>query len=654
MARRTKAQERQDAERLTAAIAPSLRIFQPPKDQTVSDWAEDNRHLSPETSAEPGPWRTSRTPYLKEPMDAVTDPKVRKIVMVAGSQCGKSELELNTIGRIIDQDPGSVLYIHPSIVDARKFSRLRVGPMIRDSKAIKAKVTDIRTKDSGNTILQKSFPGGMLTMTGSSGAAALSSTPSRYAIGDEIDRWADDADGEGDPMELVEARQITFYNWLSMLVSSPTIKGHSKIEDAFYTGTQERWSHQCPECGAFHHLEFNDIKFEHEVVKRKGRQYFKITNIGWACPSCGAFSSESAIKKQPAKWIAHNPDAYNEGIRSFWLSGLYSPWLTWERIIRKFLEAGNNPLKLQPVFNTMLGELWEDRGEMADEDTLMARREEYAAELPDGVLVLTCGVDTQDDRLEYEVVGHGHYGEKWGIKKGFIAGRPDTPEVWERLDDVVDHVYRFKPAAGAAQGVGLTISVTFVDSGGHYTQDVYKACRARVHKKVFAIKGKGGDGIPYVAPASQVKIVDNGAVVGKCWLYTLGVDAGKADIMNAVRVQEKGARYYHFPRDIEEMVRGYDYNYFSGLLSEKLTITRTRRGHQWQWVKLPGHNRNEALDCRNYANAGFKMMDPDLDAVERRLRGTSVPVPAPSQAQQHTPPANKKRRRDLDDMYDDF
>ena len=100
-------------------------------------------------------------------------------------------------------------------------------------------------------------------------------------------------------------------------------------------------------------------------------------------------------------------------------------------------------------------------------------------ELPDGVLVLTCGVDTQDNRLEYEVVGHGKYGETWGVVKGYIMGRPDTPEVWQRLDDVVDHVYKFK------NGRGLKISITCVDSGGHFTQEVYEACRARAGKRVF-------------------------------------------------------------------------------------------------------------------------------------------------------------------------
>ena len=343
------------------------------------------------------------------------------------------------------------------------------------------------------------------------------------------------------------------------------------------------------------------------------------------------------MRKQPAKWIAENPDAYQKkGHRSFWLNAFSSPWTPWEKIITKFLEAQGDSEKLKVVFNTLLGELWEDRGDLEDEDTMLARREEYDAELPEGVLVLTVGVDTQDNRLEYEVVGHGFYGETWGIKKGIINGRPDTAEVWEKLDDVIDHVYRFK------NGKGLKVSFTCVDSGGHFTQEVYAECKKRQHKRVFAIKGKGGDGIPDTAPPSKVKIVIDGKVIGQCWLYTLGVDAGKSKIMSSIKVQEKGAKYCHFPRGED---RGYDSLFFSGLLSEKLSLVKTRRGDKWQWEKLPGHNRNEALDCRNYAMAAFRILDPVLEAVERRLKGQELKAPEKKE---------KKKRTSSKKMYDDW
>lgn len=622
---------------LNAAIGPAVRNFKPPEALTVAEWADRYRRLSPENSAEAGPWRTSRTPYLKEPMEAFTDPKVRKIVMVAASQVGKSELELNIIGYIIDQDPGSVLFVQPTLDDARKFSRLRIAPMIRDSKRLKAKVSDIKAKDSGNTILQKSFPGGMLTITGSNSASALASTPARYILGDERDRWAVSAGTEGDPWALAEARQATFYNAKAVEVSTPTIKGASNIENSYYQGTQERWCHQCPECGEYGEIIFDRIRFDTSCIKVRGKKVYTINGpISWVCPHCGSLSTEETMRKQPAKWIANNPKAYDEGVRSFWLNAFSSPWTPWQKIILKFLHAKDDPQKLKVVFNTLFGEVWEDRGDVADEDTMLSRREDYGTnadgspvEVPEGALVLTCGVDTQDNRLEYEVVGHGHYGETWGIKKGYIMGKPDSPEVWQRLDDVIDHVYKFKDSER-----GLKISITCIDSGGHYTQEVYEACRARKNKRVFAIKGKGGDGVPFVSPPSKVPIRDSKKVT--CWLYTLGVDAGKAAIMSALKVQEAGPKYCHFPSGDSY---GYDSYYFNGLLSEKLELTQTKRGNVWAWVKIPGHQRNEALDCRDYAMAGFKIIDPDTFAVEQRLKDL------PAQAAPKQPTAQQRPRR---------
>lgn len=604
---------------IDGTMSRAFENYRPPEDLTVSQWAAKYRVLSRESSAEAGPWRNERTPYMVEPMDAITDPAVRHITVVASSQVGKSELELNAIGYIIDQDPGSILYIQPTIDDAKKFSRLRIAPMLRDSPRLRAKVSDVKSRDSGNTILQKTFPGGMLTIVGSQSPSALASTPARYIIGDERDRWALSAGTEGDPWALAEARTTTYYNAKLIDVSTPTIKGLSPIEKSFANGTRERWCSQCPHCGEWHNIVFDDIKFDFDTVKTGRIDDYAIKSIAWACPSCGCLSSEAEMRAQPAKWIAENPAALQRGHRSFWLNAFASPWKSWQSVVYAFLAARKDPQKLKTVYNTLLGELWEDRGDLADEDEMLARREDYGTrldgtpvELPESVLVLTCGVDTQDDRLEYEVVGWGHYGESWGIKKGIIMGDPNDDAPWLRLDEVISHVYRF------ANGRGLTISMTFVDSGGHKTQSVYKHCRERQGRRVFAIKGQGGDGVPFTRPPSKVKIVVSGRAIGQAWLYNLGVDAGKADIMGALKVQEAGPKYCHFPRGAD---RGYDAAYFNGLMSERMTMKTTNGRTRWVWEKLVGHERNEPLDCRNYAMAALRVLDPDMDAVERRIKG---------------------------------
>lgn len=634
--------------RLNAVISRVVAGFQPPEDLTVSEWADAKRYLSPESSAEPGPWRTSKAPYLKEPMDCFSDPKINRIVMVASSQVGKSELELNIIGYIIDQDPGSILFVHPTNVDAKEFSKMRIAPMIRDTPVLAAKVADPKSRDSGNTILQKSFPGGILTLCGSTEAHALASKPIRYLLGDERDRWAISAGREGDPWDLARARQITFYNAKAVEVSTPTIKNASAIEKSFSTGTMERWLVPCPHCEELNDIKFSDIRFDKEESVVRGYRTYKATAVWYVCPHCGGISKEKTMKllsQSKGRWVAENPAAYERGCRSFWLNAFVSPWASWTSTVEEYLAALGSAKKLQVVFNTRFGELWEDRGDLEDENAYMGRREEYPAELPDGVVVLTCGVDTQNDRLQYEIVGHGHFGETWGIRTGVLMGRPDNAEVWESLDAVIGRVYRFK------EGHGLKVSATFVDEGGHFAQEVRIACRERFDKMVFAIKGSsGGQSVPYTAPPRKVKIVIKGKYLGTAWQYMLGVDAGKLKIYDNLRVMTPGPKYCHFPLEEE---RGYNKDYFHGLLSERLVYLPEKK-NPWQWQKIPGHERNEALDCRNYALAAFQALDPDLDVIAKQIKAARNKKAEYASGNDARPeaPAQPRKKKGLAEYYD--
>ncbi|WP_088227797.1 phage terminase large subunit family protein [Desulfosporosinus sp. FKB] len=623
-------------DRLNAAISNALKNFKPPEDLTVSEWADRNRRLSPESSAEAGPWRTSRTPYLEEPMNAFSDAKVHHIIMVAASQVGKSEFELNVIGYIIDQDPGTIIFVQPSVVEAKKFSRLRVAPMIRDSKPLKSKVADAKGKDSGNTILQKSFPGGSLMIIGSNSAAALASTPARYILGDERDRWAISAGDEGDPWALAEARQATFYNAKSVEVSTPTIKGSSNIEASFYLGTQERWCHQCPECGDWHNIVFGNVKYDYEEIKVGKKKTYNVTISGWACPSCGCISPENVMRKQPAKWIAANPEAYNNGVRSFWLNAFSSPWTSWSKIIRKFLEAQHNPQKLKVVVNTLFGELWEEKGEGVESDDLVKRRERYDCDVPKDVLVLTCGVDVQKNRLEYEIVGWGLEKESWGIQYGVIMGDPGqlttitSPEglkirsPWEMLDDILNKEYLTE------DGQVLQIMTACIDSGYH-SDTVYSYCKAREINRVWAIKGQGGSGIPFIH--RPTKRNDAGA-----WLFNIGVDAGKDTITSRLKVEFEGPGYCHFPIDND---KGYDRTYFEGLTSEHRTTHYSRGQTILRWEKRSSGARNEPFDLRNYATAALEILKPNLEMLKKLRETTDNSPQKPSNIANNTP---KKRR----------
>lgn len=642
--------KRRGAARLNKAMRKVLAGMTPPDDLTVTQWAEAKRRLSAESAAEPGPWRTERTPYLREPMDAFTDPKVRHIVMVAASQVGKSEFLNNCIGYIIDEDPGSILFIHPTTIDAQEYSKLRIAPMLRDSPALRQKIAAPKSRDSHNTILQKAYPGGILTMCGSTEAHALASKPIRYVFGDERDRWATSAGNEGDPWDLAMARQTTFYNAKAVEVSTTTIKNASAIESAYYTGTMERWNSKCPHCGEYHEIRWSDIRFEYDEIIVSHKKTYKVKKVYYTCPGCGCISTEAEMKRAPAKWIAENPEAYGQGTRSFWLNAFVSQWASWESIVLKYLNALGSTKKMQVVFNTCFGEPWEDRGDIEDEDSLLARREDYGkdkngepVELPPGVLVLTAGVDTQDDRMEYEIVGHGFFGETWGIEKGIVMGRPDDDATWNKLDEVVfDRVMRFE------NGVGLRVSMSFVDEGGHFTQSVRAQCNARISKKVFCIKGMPGQDKPYISPPKKQKIFVNQIAVGTCWQYQLGVDSGKEIIMDNLRVQTPGQKYCHFPKRDD-----YGSAYFAGLLSETKVYDPNKK-QPWSWKKIPGHERNEPLDCRNYALAAFKALPKNLDEIDRQIKAASgVRVPAPPSAN-ITPPKRRPAQRSRQKYYDDW
>lgn len=642
--------KRRGAARLNKAMRKVLAGMTPPDDLTVTQWAEAKRRLSAESAAEPGPWRTERTPYLREPMDAFTDPKVRHIVMVAASQVGKSEFLNNCIGYIIDEDPGSILFIHPTTIDAQEYSKLRIAPMLRDSTALRQKIAAPKSRDSHNTILQKAYPGGILTMCGSTEAHALASKPIRYVFGDERDRWATSAGNEGDPWDLAMARQTTFYNAKAVEVSTTTIKNASAIEAAYYTGTMERWNSKCPHCGEYHEIRWSDIRFEYDEIIVSHKKTYKVKKVYYTCPGCGCISTEAEMKRAPAKWIAENPEAYGQGTRSFWLNAFVSQWASWESIVLKYLNALGSTKKMQVVFNTCFGEPWEDRGDIEDEDSLLARREDYGkdkngepVELPPGVLVLTAGVDTQDDRMEYEIVGHGFFGETWGIEKGIVMGRPDDDATWNKLDEVVfDRVMRFE------NGVGLRVSMSFVDEGGHFTQSVRAQCNARISKKVFCIKGMPGQDKPYISPPKKQKIFVNQIAVGTCWQYQLGVDSGKEIIMDNLRVQTPGQKYCHFPKRDD-----YGSAYFAGLLSETKVYDPNKK-QPWSWKKIPGHERNEPLDCRNYALAAFKALPKNLDEIDRQIKAASgVRVPAPPSAN-ITPPKRRPAQRSRQKYYDDW
>lgn len=580
---------------------------------SVSQWADNHRMLSSGISAEPGKWKTSRAPYQKDIMNAFTEPGIYRVVVKSSSQIGKSDMMNNVIGRFAHLDPCAIMMIQPTIDMAQDYSKTRIAPMIRDTKVLNTLFYDVKSRDANNTILSKVFPGGRLIMCGANSPAGLASRPIRILLADEVDRFPDSAGTEGDPVDLAAKRMTTFWNSCMGLFSTPTNEGSSRIDEEYLAGTQEEWQHKCPNCGEYHLLRHIDMTVDYKEIKTpSGKKTVIVNDVKWRCPHCGFSFSEKEMKQTPQKYISRNADALKNGIRSFFVNGFTSPWMTWSKIMREWLEAKGDPEREKVIMNTVFGESYKQKGAFEDEQIFLRRRESYGAELPNGVLLLTAAIDTQDNRLEYEVVGWGKEEECWGIRKGIVLGAPNQARTWKEIDNILDKTYHF------ADGKGLKVVRTFIDSGGHYTSDVYNYCQKNFHKQRFAIKGRGGPGIPLIYKIAKA----NNA---KAPLILLGVDDGKQQIMDRLSIDSPGPLYFHFPQDegIKELSnRGYDDLYFKGIISEHKKVYK-RNGvlrEVWETTK---NVRNEPLDLRNYNLACMKSLKPDWVKLEMLVNGMS-------------------------------
>lgn len=592
-----------------------LKCLEPPPDLKLSEWADRYRMLSSEASAEPGRWRTSKAPYQREIMDTITDMRVRKVVVMSAAQVGKTDaMVLNPIGYYIHYDPSPIMVIQPTIQMAESFSKERLSPMIRDTPVLAERIND-KARNSGNTIQQKVFPGGHVTMAGANSPAALRSRPIRILLADEIDAYPATAGKEGDPLFLAAKRLTTFWNRKEVNISTPTIKGISRIEVEYQHSSRGEWNVPCPHCEALQPLRWANVLFDRD----------NLDEINYVCEACGAIASETEWKERSVDGRFVHKDPENP-VKGFHLNTLASTLATWREVVEKFLVANEEKKKgnielLKVWTNTEMGETWEEEGEQVEEDDLLKRRERYNCEVPPEVLYLTAGVDTQDDRFEIEVVGWGPEYENWGIQYSAIYG--DTSSIqnqaWADLDTFLGQTWH-KP-----DGTQMKIICTCMDSGGHRTNQVYQFCKARFNRRIFAIKGSNNRADPYIKKPTK----NNRE---QAYLFTLGVDTGKSLLLQRLKVEEEGPGYCHFPKEPE---KGYDEKYFTGLTSERQVLVYKKGRPFFEWrIKDNAHKRNEALDCRNYAAAAIEISGLPLKKLEN-----------PQQQVTQTAPRKKRGRR---------
>jgi phage terminase large subunit GpA-like protein len=532
------------------------------------------------------------------------------------AQVGATELLLNIVGFFIDQDPSPLLVLQPTLEMGQAWSKDRLAPMLRDSPALHGKVKDARARDSGNTLLHKSFPGGHITIAGANSAAGLASRPIRAVLFDEVDRYPDSAGTEGDPVALASKRTTTFWNRKRVLASTPTVKGRSRIEAAYTESDRRRFHVPCPDCGHLQVLEWAQVRWPEG--EPDGAEY--------ACIECGSLWNDGARWRAVSRgeWRAEGPF---RGVAGFHINELYSPWVKLAEIAGAFVDARQFPERLKAWVNTSLGETWEEQGEAASADGVRSRLENYGPQdLPEDVQFLTAGVDTQGDRLECEIVGWDDTERSWGVLYRVLYGDPAQAAVWGDLDDLLASTFRTEA------GRLLRVSAAAIDSGGHHAEAVYRFSAARFRRRVWAIKGQAGPYPVWPKRASKAKTRDR--------VFLVGVDTAK-DSITARWGIEAGAGSCHLPTDPDA---GYDGDWFDQVTAEK-RVTRYREGRPYAVWTLPKGKRNEAFDCRVYAMAAMKSLPPrarrpgvvvavDLppgpqqDAVAAAVAVKAAPVPA--------------------------
>ena len=617
-----------------------LRIWRrgvvPDPDLTVSEWADQHRWLSSRASAEPGRWRTDRTPYLRAIMDALSPGHpAQRISFMKAAQVGATEAGNNWIGYVIHHAPGPILAVLPTLEMAKRTSRGRIDPLIDDSPALRERVKPARARDAGNSMLSKEFPGGILVLTGANSATGLRSMPARYIFLDEIDAYPASADEEGDPVTLAEARTTTFAHRRKVfMVSTPTIRGLSRIEREYEASDQRRYFVPCPHCGAMQWLQFDRLRWA------KGQP----DTAAYHCEVCDKPIAEHHKTQmlEQGEWRATAVSADPHSI-GFHISALYSPlgWKSWAQIARGWLAAQGSEEMLRVARNTLLGETWVESGDAPEWQRLADRREVFAASVPRLGLFLTAGADVQKDRIEVDVWAWGRGLESWLVEHIVIPGGPEDPVCWDKLTALLGRTWTHE------SGAVMQISKLAIDTG-YESPAVYAWSRVVGYGQATPIKGV--ESFNRATPVSGPTYVD-ATIGGKrlrrgARLWTIAVSTFKSEIYRFLRLErpsdeDRALGVCDAPGTIH-LPSWADTEWLKQLVAEQLVTVRNKRGfaHQ-EWQKM--RERNEAIDCRVYARAAAWILGADRwdEATWRSLEGQAgveTKVIAPHEVMEQTAP----------------
>ncbi len=574
---------------LSALRHEAMKALRPPAKIDLAEWVEANIVLPSSIAAQPG--RMRLWPHQVDIARSMAE--AERTVVLKSARIGFSQLAVAVLGHYAVNDPSPCLVVLPAEQDCRDLMVNSIEPVFAESPALRSALTaNLNDRD---TLYSRRFPGGSLALVSARAPRNLRARTARVAVLDELDAWEVDVRGEGDPVELAIHRTATFGNRRIIMGSSPVHESTSRILRAYEKSDQRIYECPCPHCGERHEVRWKDIHWQPDQPETGH----------WACPSCGGVveEAEKAAFVSAGRWRATCPEVV--GCHGYRISALISllPTVTWPRLVAEFLEARKSPETLQTFVNTVLGEAWRDEGEEIDESTLASRAEAFDLEnIPPDVLLLTAGIDTQDDRLEVTFVG-------WSRDQAFVLGHelvfgsPLDDATWREADDLLRRTFKH-PSGGT-----LKVDAAIVDSGdGGHTDAVYAFCKPRAGRRIMAGKGMADFSRP-LTQLSQARHVR---------LILVGVDSAKSQIMNRLQAG-RSIRFSHT----------LDANWFEQLASER-RIVRYARGQPYRaFERIPGR-RAEALDCLVYAFAARQLIGLDLDRRAAELADKPKPPTMPS------------------------
>lgn len=613
------------------ALAPARRV-------TCDVWADENVELDSGTSAEPGPWRTQRFPFMREILQKLspTDPATH-IYLAKGVQVSASAAGIVTMLTFADTDPCPIMYVMPTIAMAEDFSKDKVQPMINSAVALRDKFKDPRLRDSGNTILGKRYPGGFIVFAGANAAASLRSRSIRLLILDEVDAYPHNIEKEGSPITLAEARTVSFGAKKKIFMpSTPTVDKASAIWLYFQNTDQRHYHVPCPHC---HHKQ--NLVFEQLYWKPQDPD-----SCEYICIECGGSIQEDRYKTymlDNGVWISHMPERRNDFRIGYHINSLYSPygWLSWRDIAREYEMAVREQLEnqednhMRTFYNTKLGLPFATAGEQPDWQKLYDKHSEKPEggnpnnnflynrnQINEHVKLITVGVDVQKDRVEFEIVGWGHGKRSWSIDYRVFEGEISDKDLQQAIRDMAEETW-LNP-----NKVSVPVHKICIDSGWNTTA-VYDFCRTLDHDKFVPTKGQ--QTLPTVFSSARfANKTELGEGVAQVRYYMLGTDAIKDEVYDQLKKtkdvddQIGPPGYCHFPKSYLPI-------YFQGLTAEK-KVTEFRDGYPVRkYVNEFG--RNEPLDTRVYARAALGLSgyeeygDEALDMIFADYKAATVEEP---------------------------